>query len=161
MKERILLAGLFLAILTTFTIVLIVETSSSGSTSTIDKYSYSSQGPLRFHLVGDFGELRKDKKLADGYWAVEHVAAKMKEVADTRPIGFIMTAGDNRYQDVNDEFDEKIFEMMHNLFDDGSLAMKPWYITLGNHDCISSVKYELEMQELYPMWNLPEPYYTL
>lgn len=161
MKERIILLGLFLTIFTTFAIVLIVETATSGSTSSIDKYSYTSSGPLRIHLVGDFGELRNDKKLDDGTWAVEHVAQKMKEVASERPIGFVMTAGDNRYNDVNDQFDEKIFKMMHDLFDDDTLAMKPWYVTLGNHDCYRSIDYELEMAKLYPMWNLPSAYYSL
>lgn len=123
------------------------------------KYQYSGSGPMRLHVVGDFGELRKDYKLADDTWAVEHVAAKMKAVAKERPIDMVITAGDNRYNKVDGPDDDKIRMLVEEIFDDGSIAGKPWYLTLGNHDCINPIEYEIQNTQLYTLWNLPAPFY--
>lgn len=152
-------AVITLAILSAACIGLYAVMQSYQSDSALPvKYQYAGAGPMRLHVVGDFGELRKTKKLPDGTWAVEHVAAKMKSIASQRPIDMVITAGDNRYDKVDKE-DDKIRQLVEEIFDDGSLAGKPWYLTLGNHDCINPIDYEIENVLKYKIWNLPAAFY--
>jgi len=161
MKELYFILGLFFVLLTAFIIVVISETASAGSTSSIRKYPFTSTGPLRFHLVGDWGDLRKSTKKEDnGTLPVTYVADAMRIQASKKPISMVISVGDNIYEKPKGKFDERFYTLMFKDFDYGSIAMKPWYLVLGNHDCYSGVDDELDMDELFPMWNMPSAYYN-
>lgn len=151
MKESIVIVIIASLLVALFAFVLILQVTADDSRDDIAKYDLIQGDYLRFHVVGDYGELRESYKLKDGTWPVEHVADSMRTVAQSKPISMVISCGDNMYNLPNGSFDDRQFRLMHDIFDKGSLAMKPWYLVLGNHDCYSKLDDSLDLHQLYPM----------
>ncbi|CAG9336210.1 unnamed protein product [Blepharisma stoltei] len=160
MKERNIIVIITWILITVFAIVLIAQAASSGGKEKISKYQLVQGNYLRAHVIGDYGEVEKSYRLPNGEWHVEWVAAGMRNLADIRPISMVISVGDNIYNQPEGSFDNRNFKLMHEIFDQGSISMKPWYVVLGNHDCMSDISDELDMTKLYPNWNMPAPYWN-
>ncbi|KAG1366331.1 purple acid phosphatase 17 [Cocos nucifera] len=83
-------------------------------------------GSLRFLVIGDWG--RK------GQYNQSEVATQMGRIGGELDIDFVISAGDNFYEDGLTGIDDKAFEeSFTNIYTAKSLQT-PWYTILGNHD---------------------------
>lgn len=159
-KEGWVLVVLFLILMVPPLIVIIAEVSRDTSYDKITKYKISSSDkPLRFHVVGDFGNLHSSDEI-NSTEPVNLVAHAMKKHAVQRPIDFILSAGDNSYPEAYADFDQHIYKLMYDVFQLEGIKAKPWYLVLGNHDCYDDPDYEVHANKLYPMWHMPHKYYN-
>ena len=160
-KEGWVLFWLFIGLLVAPIIVIVCELSLPSDYSHIKKYQMSSHAsPLRFHLIGDFGDLDTTTPI-NNTEPVIVVAEVMQAKSLIRPISMIVSVGDNLYPDAYSEFQQTLFELMYKTFNIKGLKGKPWYLVLGNHDVAISSDYEIDADSLYPMWNLPDHNFTL
>ena len=159
-REGWALLIIFFILLIAPIIVIIGEVSDDHSYDSIHKYPRSkSAAPIRFHLIGDFGDLQSTDPI-NNTEPVKLVSDIMREQSLQRPISFIISAGDNSYPHSYANFDQTIYKLMYDTFDVDGLKGKPWYLVLGNHDCVVTPDYELHSNKLYPMWNMPSSYYN-
>jgi len=160
--EVAVVGGLTVLLLIAVAITVPVELSSRKH-SDVEKQTVGGGRPLRFHLVGDYGQIvNKSDTLALKQAAipVELVASQMSNRSLTYPIDFIATTGDNVYPNgMKDIFDSTQFQLMYQIFNKPGLAGRPWYPVLGNHDCENTPPM-LDISTVYPMWNLPSDYYS-
>lgn len=107
---------------------------------------------VEFLVVGDWGRLGSDDQLA--------VSFGMYRVAYDRPIDFVLSVGDNFYEDgvigLDDPHWWSSFERPY--YWDGLSV--PWYATLGNHDYRGSVRAQIEYSYRSARWNLPARFYS-
>ncbi|WOG83611.1 hypothetical protein DCAR_0102788 [Daucus carota subsp. sativus] len=81
---------------------------------------------LSLLVVGDWGRR--------GAYNQSRVALQMGKIAEKLDIDFIISTGDNFYDDgLTDENDPAFEESFSNIYTARSLQ-KPWYTVLGNHD---------------------------
>lgn len=108
---------------------------------------------LNFQVFGDWGRLGERDQV--------EVATQMAKAAGTVPPRFIISVGDNFYengvQSVDDPQWQKSFE---EVYRDPALQV-PWYCILGNHDyhaggdCDAQIAYH----QVSARWNMPARYY--
>jgi tartrate-resistant acid phosphatase type 5 len=113
----------------------------------------NAKGSLEFIVLGDWGTPDSEgQKL---------VAAQMDKLAESTPIDFIVTTGDNFYgkgvQSVDDPLWESTFENVYSL---PALKNIPWYVTLGNHDYMGNIHAQIEYGKGRVNWILPRTYYS-
>lgn len=82
--------------------------------------------PLKFLVVGDWG--RK------GLFNQTQVAAQMGKIAQQFPIDFVISTGDNFYEDGLNGTDDPSFEQSFSAIYSASSLQTPWHLVLGNHD---------------------------
>jgi tartrate-resistant acid phosphatase type 5 len=108
---------------------------------------------LNFLVIGDWG--RK------GTPTQHTVAQSMAQVADRLQSRFVLTTGDNFYDDgvadLNDTHWTSSFEQVYTAT---SLQI-PWYVTLGNHDYRGSVEAQIAYGTHSARWQLPSRYYAM
>jgi tartrate-resistant acid phosphatase type 5 len=108
-------------------------------------------GALNFGLIGDWGRLGRPDQMA--------VAQQMGLACAQANASFIISVGDNFYEDgvasVQDPQWERSFE---NVYTARSLQV-PWYIALGNHDYRGSVQAQLDYSKTDKRWIMPARYY--
>lgn len=149
MKEAIAILLLFSILIGGIILILIGQGTVSKNTPTIEKYPALFNGTLRYHALGDWGELRKHKYINNAF-PVEYVAQSMATQARAKPINMIVTVGDNDYPNTKGYFDEIFFELLGKVFNLEGIKVLPWYATFGNHDCYINEDYQLNMNNLYP-----------
>lgn len=159
MKESIAILLLFSILVGGIVLVLIGQEAVVGNTPKIEKYPLFFNRTLRYHAIGDWGELGKDKYIENTF-PVEYVAQSMAAQARARAISMIVTVGDNKYSHTKGYFDKVFFELLDKVFNLGAIKVLPWYATFGNHDCYINEDYQLNMNNLYPQWNIHK-YYNL
>jgi acid phosphatase len=108
---------------------------------------------LNFMVFGDWGRQGERDQV--------QVAVQMAKTARAISPQFIISVGDNFYEDgvksVDDPHWQKSFE---EVYSDPALQ-RPWYCILGNHDyhgagdCDSQIAYHA----VNPRWNMPARYY--
>ena len=159
-KEGWVLLFIFFSLLVPTIVVIVGEVTKNSSYSHISKYTLSTTpAPLRFDVIGDFGQLHSEN-LTDNQEPVISVAQAMQAQALQRSISFIIAVGDNSYPYAYSDFDQNIYKLMYDDFDIPGLKAKPWFLVLGNHDWEKNPEYEINANELYPMWNMPSHYYN-
>lgn len=108
-------------------------------------------GKLQFIVLGDWGE--------KGNFFQKQVAVSMNEFMLKEKVDFIITAGDNFYQDgvsdVNDSHFKSSFEDIYPF-----AQSIPWFITLGNHDYMGDIQSLLNYSEKNSSWKIPNSYYS-
>lgn len=109
------------------------------------------RGELQFIVIGDWGE--------KGNYSQKQVAYAMEKLESQEKIDFILTTGDNFYEngvsDLSDLHFKKSFEEIY-LFSKSI----PWYISLGNHDYMGDIQTLIEYGKVNPNWIFPSPYYS-
>jgi tartrate-resistant acid phosphatase type 5 len=109
---------------------------------------------FHFYVLGDWGRRAKPSQLA--------VAHQLLAYSKTYPPAFIVTTGDNFYQQgvasVNDPHWTRSFT---NVYKELTREVD-WYPTLGNHDYqrTGNPQAEIDYSTINPRWHMPSTYYT-
>ena len=107
--------------------------------------------PLAFLAVGDWGR--------DGASHQRDVAARMGERAAADGAAFVVSVGDNFYEDgVQTVHDAQWRTSFEEVYTAPSLA-KPWYVALGNHDYRGVPQAQVDYTAASPRWNMPARYF--
>lgn len=106
---------------------------------------------LNFLVVGDWGR--------HGHEHQREVAERMGESAQLLQARFIISVGDNFYDNgvtgVHDPAWKSSFEAVYTA----SSLQVPWYIALGNHDYRGNAQAQLDYSAISPRWRLPARWY--
>lgn len=106
----------------------------------------------RFMAFGDMGTGREDQSAVAG-WMVSRVSGEQ--------LDFILTLGDNIYENgVSSESDPLWESNFEQPYGDPALDV-PIYPTLGNHDHRGDPDAQIEYSNRNPSWMMPARYYTL
>jgi tartrate-resistant acid phosphatase type 5 len=116
----------------------------------------TSQSPppnrLNFLIFGDWGRQGEQDQV--------EVAMQMAKAAKDLNPKFIISVGDNFYnngvQSVDDPHWQKSFE---DVYRDPALSV-PWYCILGNHDYHGNCDAQVAYNKIDPRWNMPARYYV-
>jgi len=110
------------------------------------------EGSLSFLAVGDWGR--------EGAYHQRDVAIQMAASARELDARFVVSVGDNFYEDgvtsVDDPAWRKSFE---EIYDAPSLQV-PWHVALGNHDYRGNVEAQIDYSARSPRWRLPSRWYS-
>jgi hypothetical protein len=117
----------------------------------------SSAAEIAFFVVGDWGSpLNNPEMFSDQ----KSVASAMEVAALTRKPSFVLSVGDHAYPEGIQslaEAEERFLAAFDHVYDK-NLRSKPWYLTVGNHDCQGSASAQYEYAALNPSWSM-EPHY--
>ncbi|WP_169726069.1 metallophosphoesterase [Aestuariibacter salexigens] len=109
---------------------------------------------VRFIVLGDWGNY--------GGTQQRDVASAMNSLAGNQRVDFILTTGDNFYdQGVRDIHDPLWLQSYENIYNLTHLRDLDWYVTVGNHDHKGSVAAQQQYHQSNPRWHLPSLYYPL
>lgn len=109
-------------------------------------------GGLNFLIFGDWGR----KGEAD---QVE-VAAQMAKAAKELGAQFIISVGDNFYENgVASVTDSQWQTSFENVYRDPALQI-PWQVILGNHDYRGNCAAQIAYGQTHPRWKMPARYYV-
>lgn len=108
---------------------------------------------LNFLVIGDWGRKGTPEQRA--------VGAAMAHIAETLQSQFVITTGDNFYDDgvtsVDDPHWQESFEDVYTF----AALQTPWHVALGNHDYRGNVQAQIDYSQKSRRWRLPERYYAL
>lgn len=105
----------------------------------------------RFIVVGDMGTGRPDQY---------NVAAAMAQRAKSDHVDFILTVGDNFYENgVSSVEDPQWKKKFEDVYADPALQL-PIYPSLGNHDHRGNPKAQVEYSQRNKNWKMPAQYYA-
>ncbi len=108
---------------------------------------------ITYLVLGDWGR--------SGDYNQTDVADQMNYYAHEYQAKFIITTGDNFYENgVRSIDDPQWIYSFENVYHGGSLQ-RDWYVTLGNHDYKGSVQAEIDYSKKSRRWNLPARYYSI
>lgn len=114
-----------------------------------------SDAPLRFIVIGDFGNLDN----AVGINTSKEVMARLAEV---KKFDFIITTGDNIYMNGIENINNRTkADQVTKIFQTEHLKDVPLHPTLGNHDCYSNSENEVLYSQYNKQWQMPSDYYVL
>jgi hypothetical protein len=101
---------------------------------------------VSFLAVGDWGR--------DGAFHQAEVAARMGETAKALDAAFVISVGDNFYEDgVASIDDPKWKTSFEDVYTAPSLQI-PWYVALGNHDYHGNTQAQLDYAQASKRWNM-------
>lgn len=113
----------------------------------------ASAAALNFIVFGDWGR--------EGELDQAQVAEQMGKAAQDMDSKFVISVGDNFYDNgvasTDDKHWEKSFE---NVYTAPSLQV-PWYVALGNHDYHGDCDAQIAYSKQSKRWNLPARYFSL
>lgn len=110
------------------------------------KHPAKADGSLSFLVVGDWGRR--------GLYNQSEVALQMGVVGEKLDIDFVISTGDNFYEDgLTGVHDPAFNESFINIYKAQSLQ-KQWYTVLGNHDYRGDVEAQMSpiLREMDPRW---------
>jgi tartrate-resistant acid phosphatase type 5 len=112
-----------------------------------------SDGPsLNFLAVGDWGR--------EGNFHQRDVAERMAESARELNARFVISVGDNFYDDGVTGIDDPQWRAsFENVYDAPSLQV-PWHAILGNHDYHGNSQAQLDYSAISRRWHLPARWYS-
>ena len=104
-----------------------------------------------FLILGDFGR--------NGYHHQRDVATMMDRAGAALDIEFVVTTGDNFYDNgvasVHDPIIQSSFERVY----DGPELLVDWWVALGNHEYRGNIQALIDYSDISRRWNLPARYY--
>jgi acid phosphatase len=103
--------------------------------------------PLTFVTIGDWGRRGADKQ--------RDVGAQMGRSAATIASRFVISVGDNFYEDGVTGLDDPQWQDSFEAIYDAPSLHTPWHVILGNHDYRGDVEAQLRYGETHPRWNMP------
>lgn len=107
---------------------------------------------LGFLVVGDWGR--------DGGMSQRAVAGAMAAAATAGKPRFILSVGDNFYEDGVASVDDPHFAASFERIYDAPALQAPWYVALGNHDYKGSVEAQIAYSARNPRWRMPARYHS-
>lgn len=114
-------------------------------------WSQEGGASLNFLAVGDWGR--------EGNFHQRDVAAKMGESAKEIDARFVISVGDNFYEDGISGIEDPAW---HNSFEavyDAPSLQVPWYVILGNHDYHGNSQAQLDYSANSSRWRMPARWY--
>ena len=106
---------------------------------------------LTFLAVGDWGR--------DGGYRQQAVADRMGETAKTLNADFVVSVGDNFYEDGVANVDDPVWKTsFEDVYSAPSLQV-PWYVALGNHDYHGNSQAQIDYSARSRRWRLPSRWY--
>ncbi len=109
--------------------------------------------PAEFLVVGDWGR--------NGTSHQREVAAQMGYAADRLHSRFVISVGDNFYEDgVQSASDPQWHTSFEDIYSAPSLQI-PWLVALGNHDYRGVPQAQIDYAKTSPRWRMPSRYYTV
>ncbi len=118
------------------------------------KHGNASGNPegINFLVIGDWGR--------DGKFHQRDVAEQMGKTAEREHSRFVMTVGDNFYDDgVHSVTDRQWKTSFEDIYTAQSL-MIPWYVALGNHEYRGDPQAQIDYTKTSTRWNMPARYFT-
>ena len=120
--------------------------------TTFASWARAAEGALTFLAVGDWGR--------DGAFNQRAVAQRMGETAAAIGARFVISAGDNFYEDgVSGVDDPKWKTSFEDIYSAPSLQV-PWHVILGNHDYHGNSQAQIDYSAGSRRWRLPSRYYA-
>ncbi|HLX68279.1 MAG TPA: tartrate-resistant acid phosphatase type 5 family protein [Verrucomicrobiae bacterium] len=114
--------------------------------------AYTPAGGLNFLVFGDWGRHGETDQV--------DVATQMGIAANAIKPQFIISVGDNFYEDgVTSTSDPQWQNSFENVYHSPSLQV-PWYVALGNHDYRGNCDAQIAYGQLSQRWNMPARYFT-
>ena len=106
---------------------------------------------LNFLVVGDWGRNGEDHQAAN--------ASMMENFAKKYSISFIISTGDNIYENGVNSIDDASWKTSFEDIYSGPHLQVPWYCVLGNHDYRGLVQAEIDYTQKSKRWIMPSRYY--
>ena len=111
----------------------------------------NSPGALNFVVLGDWGRRGETDQA--------QVAEQMGKAAQNIGARFVISVGDNFYEDGVASVDDKQWKLsFDNVYTAPSLQV-PWYVILGNHDYHANCDAQIEYSKTSPRWRMPARYF--
>ena len=108
---------------------------------------------LDFVVIGDWGR--------DGDGFQTKVAREMVAAAKATPINFVVSVGDNFYEEgVRTTHDRQFTTSFEQVYADSSLQV-PWYVALGNHDYQGDPQAQVDYTQVSRRWHMPARYFSV
>jgi acid phosphatase len=107
---------------------------------------------LNFLVFGDWGR-NGEKDQAD-------VAAQMEVTAKLVDAKFIISVGDNFYENGVSSADDPHWQSSFEKVYAAPSLQVPWHVALGNHDYHGNCDAQIEYHKVSPRWNMPARYYV-
>lgn len=117
----------------------------------------------RFIILGDFGTTVPNAASADELkYAADQkaVASAMAMRAKSDGLNFMITVGDNFYEDGVKSVDDPMFQSAFVDVYSGPALQVPTYASLGNHDHKGNVQAQIDYSAKNKNWIMPARYYT-
>jgi tartrate-resistant acid phosphatase type 5 len=109
-------------------------------------------GGLNFIVFGDWGRNGEQDQV--------EVAAQMTKAAQGTGAKFIISVGDNFYENgVASAHDPQWQSSFENVYGDAALQV-PWYAILGNHDYNGNCDAQIAYGKINPRWKMPARYFV-
>lgn len=129
-----------------------ILTSAGGGPRSVARTKGSSGG-ISFAVLGDWGR--------DGHFKQRKVAAGMEDVFAKHAVDFIVSSGDNFYDEgVESVADARFNSSFEDIYTGAKTRELPWYVILGNHDHLGSIDAQIKYGDVSKRWNMPARYYT-
>jgi acid phosphatase len=112
----------------------------------------NNRSALTFLAVGDWGR--------DGAFHQQDVADRMGETAADIGASFVISVGDNFYEDGVKSVDDPIWKSSFEDVYRAPSLQAPWYVMLGNHDYHGNAQAQLDYSAKSPRWRLPARWYA-
>jgi tartrate-resistant acid phosphatase type 5 len=106
---------------------------------------------VRFLVVGDWGT---------GATMQKTMANAMAQRADSTRPAFIISTGDNIYNNGVTSVDDPQWQTKFEAIYNQKALELPWYAILGNHDHRGSIQAQIDYNKKNPRWNMPARYFT-
>ncbi|RLM68854.1 purple acid phosphatase 3-like [Panicum miliaceum] len=128
-------AGLLLVVVATAAAAALLLAAPAGAALPRVEHAPKADGTLVVLAVGDWGRR--------GQFNQTLVARQMGEVGQKMDIDFVISTGDNIYDDGIANTSVPLFKESSNIYTAKSLQ-KPWYLVLGNHDYTGNALAQLD-----------------
>jgi acid phosphatase len=121
--------------------------AASGLTLALGPTEAQAQAELNFLVVGDWGR--------GGLSNQQAVADSMGRAAAQRQAAFVISTGDNFYDDGVASIDDPQWQTSFEKIYTAPSLQKPWWVVLGNHDYHGSVQAQIDYTAKSPRWRMP------
>ncbi|XP_021909905.1 purple acid phosphatase 3-like [Carica papaya] len=110
------------------------------------KHPIKKDGSLSFLVIGDWGR--------SGSYNQSEVAFQMGRIGEQLDIDFVISTGDNFYEDGLKSVSDPLFKDSFSKVYTAQSLQKPWYSILGNHDYRGNVGAQLspELRKIDSRW---------
>jgi tartrate-resistant acid phosphatase type 5 len=111
----------------------------------------ATDGALTFLGVGDWGREGRNRQA--------EVAAQMGRTADRLAARFVISVGDNFYENGVTGIDDPAWQASYERVYAAPSLQVPWQVALGNHDYIGNVQAQIDYSARSARWRLPSRWY--
>jgi tartrate-resistant acid phosphatase type 5 len=134
-------------------VAILAAAPGTGTTSAPAANAARRERPTSFLVVGDWGRYGNHRQ--------RDVAQRMAHTADSLAARFVISTGDNFYNDgVTSLTDRHWQDSFERVYDAASLQV-PWYVIFGNHDYRGSTTAQLQYAKRSKRWRIPSRWYSI